>query len=76
MLLTERTQWRWKYLVVPETKITQKPIVLEHIFAQFLDLGLVLEVQVPLKEALVELDNLTKRQMLPRRLVQPPCGLD
>ena len=64
------------YLVVPQTKIPQQAIVLQDGVPQLLYLRFVLEVKVALQESFIELYNLTQRQVLSRRLVKSPRGLD
>ncbi len=63
-------------LVIPQTQISEKTVVLQHILAQLLYFWLVLKVEVTLEEALVQLHNLPECQVLPRSFIQSPGGLD
>jgi hypothetical protein len=47
------------YLMVAQTKVTNKPIVLENIGSQFLYPRLVLEMSIALQETFIELNDLT-----------------
>lgn len=63
-------------LVVAQSEISQEAVVLHNIVLEFLDFRFIFKVQVTLKEPLVELDDLSKREVLAGRLVETTCGLD
>ena len=56
-------------LMILKTQILQEAIVPDHVGLHFLDVWLVLEVQVSLKESAVKLDNLAEGKVLAGRLV-------
>jgi len=62
--------------VVLEAHVPQERVVLAHAVLEVLDARVLLVGVVPDDEALVELDDLAERQVLPRRTVQATCGLD
>ena len=68
---TERT-----HLVILETHVPQERVVLLDARREFLELRLVLVDLVSGDEALVELDDLSEREVLPRRTIQPPRCLN
>lgn len=62
--------------MITQSEIPQQSIVFQHIIAKLRNLGLVLKVYVAFQETLVQLDNLTEREVLARRLVQPASRLN
>ena len=62
--------------MIPKPEIAKQTVVFQHVGAKLLDFGLVFEMEVAFKEAFVQFDDLTQRQMLPRGLVQPTSSLD
>ena len=64
------------YLMVAKSKIPDSPIVLQHALLQVLYTRLILEVQITLQEPLVELNDLSKGEVLARRLVQTTSCLN
>ena len=63
-------------VLTSQTQISKKSVVFEHVFAQLLQLRLILEMEIALQETLVQLYDMAKREMLPWCLVQPPRGLN
>lgn len=57
------------YLMVFQTKIFEEAIVPYDIGLHLLDLRFILEVEIPLDEPFVQLDDLTQSQMLTRRFI-------
>ena len=66
----------YAYLGIPKPEIAKQTVVFQHVGAKLLDFGLVFEMEVAFKEAFVQFDDLSQRQMLPRGLVQPTSSLD
>ena len=55
--------------MIPQAQVAQQPVVLQDIFAALLQARFVLEVQVPLKESAIKLDDLAEGKVLAGRLV-------
>lgn len=65
-----------QYLVILQAKITQRTIIAQNIFFQLLNTGLFFKVNISFNEPPIELDDLTKGEMLSRGFVQASCSLD
>ena len=63
-------------LVILESHVAQQGVVLFHFPFELLHARLVLVNLVSDNESLVEFDNLTEREVLPGRAVQPSRGLN
>ena len=62
--------------MITKSEVTKKAVVFQNIVAELLDSRFVLEVKITLKEALVQLNDLSESEMLSWSLVQATSSLN
>lgn len=72
----ERNMGHDTNLMIPQAQISDQSIISEDIVSKLLDARFIFKMCVRFQQSSIQFHDLTKSQLLSRRLVQPPYCLD